>query len=163
MEGIVTPAALLIGFLVLQRLAELVWSRRNTRRLLARGAREEGRAHYPLLVAVHVAWLAALALLGWNQPVSLPFLALFAVLQVLRLWILASLGERWTTRIIVTGEPLVRHGPYRWLRHPNYLLVAAEIATVPLALGLPWVALAFTLLNGAVLWLRIRAEDRALG
>lgn len=155
-------AALFIGFLIFQRLAELVIARRNTARLLARGAVEHGAAHYPVIVALHVAWLGAIALLGWGHAVRPLWLGLFVLLQGLRVWILATLGERWTTRIIVPAEPLVRRGPFRWLRHPNYTLVVAEIFVAPMVLGLTWVALLFTVLNALVLRIRIRAENRAL-
>lgn len=155
-------AALFIGFLVVQRLAELALARRNTARLMDRGAVEHGAGHYPLIVALHAGWLACIAVLGWGQPVHAGWLALFVLLQGLRLWILATLGPRWTTRIIVTGEPLVRRGPFRWLRHPNYALVVAEIAVAPLVLGLVGVAAAFTVLNAVVLSIRLRAENRAL-
>ncbi|MDB5643244.1 MAG: hypothetical protein JWN07_2561, partial [Hyphomicrobiales bacterium] len=108
-------------------------------------------------------WLATLWWLGAGQTLSTPWLAAYAVLQVLRVWILASLGERWTTRIIVLpGADLVARGPYRWIRHPNYTLVVAEIAVLPLALNLPWVALVFSALNALVLTIRIRAEGQAL-
>lgn len=155
-------AALFIAFLVLQRLAELVIARRNTRRLLARGAAEHGAAHYPLIVALHAAWLVSIAVFGWDQPVQPGWLAAFALLQLFRLWILSTLGSRWTTRIIVLDEPLVRRGPFRVLRHPNYTLVVLEIAVAPMVLGLTWVALAFSVLNAAVLTIRIRAENAAL-
>lgn len=159
----VHPAALaFIAFLVLQRGAELVLARRNTRRLLARGAVEHGAGHYPLIVALHAAWLLAICIGGWSRPVSPGWLALFAVLQLCRLWVLASLGPRWTTRIIVLDEPLVRRGPYRWMAHPNYAVVVAEIAVAPMVLGLWPVAVAFSTLNAAVLAVRIRAEARAL-
>ena len=158
-----TLAAAVLAFVTLQRAAELALAARNTGRLLARGALEAGAGHYPLIVALHAAWLAGLWLLGRDRPVALPWLALFAALQVLRLWVLMTLGERWTTRILVMrGAPLVRHGPYRFLAHPNYAVVAAEIAVLPLALGLPWYALAFSVLNAAVLTVRIRAENAAL-
>ena len=155
-------AALFIAFLLVQRLGELVIARRNTARLLAEGAHEVGAAHYPLIVALHAAWLAAIAILGHDRPVHFGWLAAFVVLQALRLWILASLGPRWTTRIIVTGTPLVARGPYRWLPHPNYTLVVAEIAVAPMVLGLTWVAVVFTVLNALVLTIRIRAENAAL-
>jgi methyltransferase len=156
-------AVLLLAFVTAQRLGELVLARRNTRRLLARGAYEVGAGHYPLIVALHAAWLAGLWWLGWDERVDSLWLAAYALLQVFRGWILASLGERWTTRIIVLpGEPLVRRGPYRFIPHPNYLLVAAEIAVLPLVLGLGWWALLFSVLNALVLWVRIRAEGRAL-
>ena len=158
-----TMAVIVLALVTLERGAELVWARRNTRRLLARGAREEGARHYPLIVALHAAWLAGLWLLAWNRAVSIPWLAVFVVLQAGRLWVLATLGERWTTRIIVLpGESLVRRGPYRWLRHPNYVVVAGEIVALPLAFGLYPYALAFSVLNAAVLYLRIRAEEQAL-
>ena len=156
------PAVLFIGFVALQRLGELILARRNTQALLARGAREVGAGHYPAVVALHAGWLLALAFFGWNQPVSLPWLAVYALLQVARIWIIASLGSRWTTRIIVLDEPLVVRGPYRFVPHPNYMLVVAEIAVTPMVLGLVWVAVIFSLLNALVLWVRISAEHRAL-
>ena len=156
-------AVLLLGFVTLQRLSELVVARRNTGRLLAQGGVEVGRRHYPLIVALHAAWLLGLWALGWDEPVNPLWLAAYALLQGLRGWVLGSLGRRWTTRIIVVpGETLVRRGPYRYLPHPNYLVVAGEIAVLPLTLGLGWYAALFTLLNAAVLTIRIRAENRAL-
>ena len=152
-----------LALVTLERGAELVWARRNTRRLLARGARESGARHYPLIVGLHVSWLAGLWLLAWDRPVSIPWLAVFAALQAGRLWVLATLGERWTTRIIVLpGEALVRRGPYRLIPHPNYAVVAGEILVLPLAFGLVAFGLVFTVLNAAVLWIRIRAEETAL-
>ena len=158
-----TLAVIVLALLTLQRGAELLWARRNTRRLLARGGREEGAAHYPLIVALHAAWLAGLWLMAWNRAVSAPWLAVFVLLQLARLWVLATLGGRWTTRIIVVpGETLVRRGPYRMVRHPNYVVVAGEMLVLPMAFGLVGYALAFSILNGAVLYLRIRAEEQAL-
>ena len=156
------PALLFIGFVIIQRLAELWLARRNTQRLLARGAREVGAEHYPLIVAMHTAWIIALVVFGWTAPVSLPWLAAYVVLQGFRVWILSSLGERWTTRIIILDEPLVQRGPYRFISHPNYVLVVAEIIVVPMVLGLVWVAAIFTILNAAVLALRISREGAAL-
>jgi methyltransferase len=148
----------------LQRLAELVYARRNTRRLLAAGGREVGAAHYPLLVALHAAWLLAIFFfVPPDAPVSWPLLALYGLLQVARLWVLASLGARWTTRVVVLPDrPLIARGPYRWLRHPNYAIVAAEIAVLPAAFGAWALALAFSLLNAGVLAWRLRVEERAL-
>ena len=157
-----TAAALFLAFLVIQRLSELVIARRNTAELLANGAREVAPGHYPLIVALHTCWIAALVIFGYDEAVRPFWLALFAVLQAFRVWILVSLGRRWTTRIIVTDTPLVARGPYRWVSHPNYLLVVCEIAVAPLVLGLWWVALVFTLPNAAVLSIRIRAENAAL-
>ena len=156
-------ASIILLLVTLQRLGELVLSRYNTSRLLARGAVEVGASHYPLIVLVHTAWLIALWIWGRDQDVMFPALAGFIVLQGLRCWILATLGPRWTTRIIVLpGEPLVASGPYKYLSHPNYAVVAGEIALLPLVVGLPWLALIFTVLNAAVLFVRIRAENRAL-
>lgn len=159
-----TLSIAVLAFVTLQRLGELVLARRNTARLLASGAVEVGAAHYPMIVAVHAAWILGLWWLAWDRPISLFGLAVFAVLQALRVWVIATLGPRWTTRIIILREaPLVRRGPYRLLSHPNYAVVAAEIAVLPLAFGLPVFALVFTALNAAVLWVRIRAENVALG
>ncbi len=156
-------AFIILALVTLQRLGELVLARRNTANLLARGGIEVGARHYPLLVSVHAAWLIALWIWGRDQDVNLAVLAGFVALQGLRLWILATLGTRWTTRIIVLpGEPLVESGPYKYLSHPNYAVVAGEIALLPLALHLPALALIFTILNAAVLAIRIRAEARAL-
>ena len=156
-------ASVILALVTAQRLGELALSRHNTRRLLARGAIEVGASHYPLIVSVHAAWLIALWIWGRGESVNLVALAVFIALQGLRVWIIATLGVRWTTRIIVLpGEPLVASGPYRYLSHPNYAVVAAEIATLPLALHLPMLALIFTALNAAVLAIRLRAETRAL-
>jgi methyltransferase len=155
---------LLVLLVALQRLGELLLARRNTRRLLARGGREEGRAHYPLFILLHGGWLLAVFLLA--SPLRQPdwaFLFLFLLLQVGRLWVVWSLGEFWTTRIItLPGEPLVRRGPYRFLKHPNYLIVVGEIAALPLAFGLWETALAFSLANLLLLAHRIRVEEAAL-
>jgi methyltransferase len=147
-----------------QRLAELAYARRNGRRLLAAGGIEYGRGHYPLMVLLHAAWLIALFLLvPPDAAVSWPLIGVYLLLQGARLWVLASLGRFWTTRVItVPGAPLVRRGPYRWVRHPNYLVVAAEIAVLPLAFGAWQLALAFSLANAALLAVRIRTEENAL-
>jgi methyltransferase len=157
-------AGLLIVILVaLQRAAELALAERNTRALLARGAREAGRGHYPAIVALHLAWLAGLAWLAPGRPIRWAWIGVFLVLQAARIWVIASLGRRWTTRIIVLpGAPLVRRGPYRLLRHPNYLVVVAELAALPLAFGLRLYAAAFLALAAVILAVRIRAEEKAL-
>lgn len=158
-----TWAVLLLALVTAERLAELWLARRNTAALLARGGVEHAAAHYRLIVLLHAAWLAGLWLVAWDAPVAPGWLAVFLVLQGLRIWVLATLGRRWTTRIIVVpGETLVARGPYRLLAHPNYAVVVGEIAVLPLCLGLPWYALAFSLANAAVLAIRIRAENRAL-
>lgn len=161
---IVEPVALVIGLVTLQRIGELVYARRNTARLLAAGAQEAGRRHYPLFIVLHGTWLVALLLAvpQDTRPDAL-LLGLFYLFQLARLWIIVSLGRFWTTRVIVpTGAPLVRKGPYRWLRHPNYAVVIGEIAVLPLAFGAWEVAAAFSVLNLALLVHRIRIEDRAL-
>lgn len=156
-------AVAILAFVTLERLIELAISRTNTAKLLAQGAREHGASHYPLIVAVHAAWLIALWLLATGRQVDPFWLAMFALLLIARFWIVATLGPRWTTRIIVLPDaPLVGSGPYRFFSHPNYWVVIGEIAVLPLVFGLPWVALVFTLLNGAVLWVRIREENAAL-
>jgi methyltransferase len=159
----VTSAEFILGVVTLQRIAELVISSHNTSRLKARGAVELAPRHYPLIVAVHAAWLASLWIFGRDRPPDLIALLFYLVLQGLRFWVMWTLGARWTTRIIVLpGLPLVSSGPYRFLSHPNYAVVIGEIAVLPLVLGLPWFAAAVTLLNAAVLAIRIKAENRAL-
>lgn len=146
------------------RLLELAYAARNAQALRARGAREVGARHYPVLVALHATWLAAIfAMVPPDTPPSLPLAGVFAALLAARAWTVASLGRYWTTRVItLPGEPLVRRGPYRFLRHPNYLMVAGEIAVLPLMFGAWRLALAFSVVNAAVLWHRIRVEDQAL-
>jgi methyltransferase len=159
----VTFAELILGAITLQRVGELVISRANTRKLLARGAVEVAPRHYPLIITVHTAWLLSLWVFGRDQPVSVVALAGYLFLQCLRFWVIWTLGSRWTTRIIVLpGQPLVSAGPYRFLSHPNYAVVAGEIAVLPLVLGLPLLAVVFTILNATALAIRIWAENRAL-
>jgi methyltransferase len=159
-------AGLILGLVTLQRFGELVLAKRNTDRLLAQGAREVAAGHYPLVVALHATWLVGLWYLAVYRPgvgVSWGWLALFVVLQGLRVWVIATLGSRWTTRIIVLpGAPLVTNGPYRFVAHPNYCIVAGEILVLPLVFGLLWYGIVFSVLNAGVLWIRIRAEEAAL-
>ncbi len=158
-----TAAEIILALVTAQRGGELWLSRSHTQALMARGAVEIAATHYPLMVVVHTAWLISLWVFGHNQPVDGIALVGFLALQALRVWVMATLGARWTTRIIVLpNAPLVASGPYRYLRHPNYAVVAGEIAVLPLMLGLSWVAAIFTVLNAAVLFIRIRAENRAL-
>lgn len=153
----------LVAFLIAQRLAELALATRNTLRLRAAGGVEFGAAHYPLIVALHAFWLMGLWAFGHSRDVGPVWLTLFIILQAGRVWVIASLGARWTTRVIVVpGFVPVARGPYRFMHHPNYLVVALEIALVPLALGLPLFALAFSLGNAALLAWRIRVENQAL-
>lgn len=153
---------LFLAFIVVQRLGELVIAKRNTAALLARGAHEVGAAHYPVMVALHSAWVLCLLIFGYSQDIHLGWLALYAVLQVFRVWILGTLGRRWTTRIIVIDEPLVAKGPFRFIPHPNYTLVVFEVFVAPMILGVVWVAFLFSALNAAMLYHRIRVEDGAL-
>ena len=158
-----TPAALLLGAVTAERIAELFLARRNTAALLAKGAVEVGAEHYPAIVLMHALWLASLWIFGAARMIDPIWLAVFLSLQVLRVWILKTLGPRWTTRIIILpGAPLVTNGPYRFLSHPNYLVVVGEIAVLPLCLGLAWVALLFSGANAILLSIRIRAETIAL-
>ena len=154
----------IVLLVALQRVAELFVARRNMARLLAAGAREHGSGHYPLLVLLHAGWLIALfVLVPEDAPIDLPLLAAFLVLQAGRIWVVATLGRFWTTRIVsLDGAPLVRRGPYRWLRHPNYLVVVLEIAVLPLAFGAWEIALAFSALNLPLIAWRIHVESRAL-
>lgn len=155
---------LAVGLVAALRLAELALARRNTRRLLARGWMEAGGGHYPLLVALHGAWLGALLLLvPADAPPSWPLIGLYGLLQAARAWVIWSLGPLWTTRVVTRADaPLVRRGPYRWLDHPNYAIVAAEIPLLPLAFGAWELALGFGAANLALLAVRVRAENRAL-
>lgn len=154
----------LLAFIVLERLAELVWAARNTRRLRVDGAIEIGAAHYPLFVLLHGGWLACLLLLvPVGSALDPVFLTVFVLLQIARFWVIATLGRYWTTRILsIPGAPMVRRGPYRLLRHPNYFVVALEIPVVPLIAGAWQIAVVFGIFNLALLGWRIRVEDRAL-
>jgi methyltransferase len=160
----VTLNIAILAFVTLERLFELWLAGRNTRRLLGRGAREHGANHYPFIVALHALWLASLWWFARSSPIDSFWLAIFVLLEVGRVWVLATLGRRWTTRIIVDPkEELVESGPYRFVNHPNYWVVIGEIGVLPLVFGLWQIALIFTLLNAAVLTVRIREENRALG
>lgn len=158
-----TLGIIILLAVTLERLGELWLANRNTKRLVAAGAQEFARGHYPLIVALHASWLAALWWLAPGRLVSVPLLLLFALVECARIWVLRTLGRRWSTRIIVVpGETLIRRGPYRFLNHPNYAVVVAEIAMLPLVFGLWEVAVIFTLLNAVMLTIRISAENRAL-
>lgn len=159
-----TPFLAVLALVVAQRLAELAVAARNTRRLRSRGAVEVGARHYPLFVLLHGGWIAAMAAtIPPATPAQPVPLAAFGLLMLARLWVMASLGPHWTTRVItLPGAPLVRRGPYRWLRHPNYLVVAGEIALLPIAFGAWQVALIFSALNALLLAHRIGVEEAAL-
>lgn len=154
----------ILSLVALQRLIELVRARSNTARLRRRGAVEIDAAAYPFYVLLHAGWLASLAVFvpAATRP-NWPLLGVFALLQLGRIWVIVSLGGYWTTRIItLPGAPLVRTGPYRFLRHPNYLLVVAEIAVLPLAFGAVAIAATFSALNLMLIARRVRVEERVL-
>ena len=159
---------LAVGLVGLQRLLELALSRRNERLLRARGAVEKGRGHYPLIVALHVLWLLSTLIEGILRGPGIPAfwpipLAPFLLVQPLRYWAIFSLGQHWNTRILVVpGARLVRRGPYRYIKHPNYVVVGVEILTFPLIFGAWITALVFSILNAALLYVRIKEENRAL-
>lgn len=160
--------ALLISLLALQRVAELIYSHRNAQRLRAQGAIEAGRAHYPVIVGLHAAFYVCLILervylvSGW--PPQWPvWLGLFVLAQLLRAWVLRTLGPRWTTRILVVpGSVRIRTGPYRYLRHPNYVAIVLEFLSIPMLAGAWRTALVFSILNLLVLRVRIREEEKAM-
>lgn len=165
MSGADMPWVLIVvGLVAAQRLAELALARRNTAALLARGGREAGAGHYPLFILLHASWLAAIvATTPWRRVPDWPLLAVFGLLQALRVWVVASLGPYWTTRVItLDAAPLVRRGPFRFLRHPNYWVVCGEIAILPLAFGDWPVALVWSGLDALLLSHRIRIETEAL-
>jgi methyltransferase len=157
-------ALIIFTYVIMQRLAELVYANANTRRLLAEGGREHGAKHYPLFILLHSGWLAAIALFA--APTSAPdmlLLGIFLASQAFRFWTLAIIGRWWTTRIISAPHfPRVRRGPYRFIKHPNYALVVLEIAVLPLLLGAPAMAIIFSILNAVLLWWRIRIENDVL-
>jgi methyltransferase len=146
-----------------QRLGELAYARFNETRLKDVGGIEHGTSHYPWIVALHATWLAGLWFAASGTRPGYGWLAVFLLLQALRVWVLSTLGSRWTTRVIVLPDkPPIRSGPYRFLSHPNYAVVAAEIFVLPMAFGLLAYALIFSIANAAMLAVRIRAETAAL-
>jgi methyltransferase len=161
---------ILIAAVAAARLGELAWSARNARRLRAKGGAEAGAGHYPMMVAIHAAFLAAaplevyLAARPFLPALGVTMLALFAAAMALRYWVIVTLGERWCTRVIVPpAASLVIGGPYRFARHPNYLAVAVEVPALALV-HTAWItALMFGALNLLLLRARIRVEDAALG
>ncbi len=159
-----SPLAWIVGLVILQRLGELALARRNTGRLLARGGREVGRRHYPLFVLLHASWIVALlATTPPDREPIWPLLAVYGLLQLARLWVIATLGPYWTTRVItLEGAPIIRGGPFRLLRHPNYWVVAAEILVLPAAFANWPVAIVWSILNAFLLRHRIAIETAAL-
>ena len=159
----VTTAIIILALVTLQRLSELIIAKRNTAQLQAKGAVEHGASHYPVMVLLHASWLLGLWWFGWNSTIIWPLMLAYIALQGFRIWILATLGSRWTTRILtLPNETLVARGPYRFMRHPNYALVLLEVPLLPLALGLNAIAIIYCILNIAMLAWRIRIENAAL-
>ncbi len=158
-----------VSLVALQRLLELTYSRRNERRLRARGAVEWGAGHYPVMVGIHTLWLVSTLVEGLLRGPEIPAwwpvpLAAFLLVQPLRYWAILSLGDNWNVRVLVVpGGKLIRSGPYRYFPHPNYVVVAVEVLTLPLIFGAWTTAIVFSLLNAAFLYTRIRTENRALG
>lgn len=157
-------APLVLGLVAAQRLAELWLANRNMRNLLAQGAVEIGARHYPLFIVLHASWVAAIAIVTpWTAPPDPWLLGLFLLLQLARVWVIATLGWFWTTRIItLPGAPLVSRGPYRFVRHPNYWIASLEIAVLPLAFGHVWIAVVWSVLNALLIAWRVQVEERAL-
>jgi len=158
-------AAQIVALLILlQRGLEELYSARNTSRLIAEGAREAGCDYYPVVAITHLAWIAAIFLLiPSTAPVNWPLAALYLLLQVVRYWIIATLGRYWTHRIItLNNAPVVRDGPYRYLRHPNYVVTIAETFLLPLVFGDAAIAVIFGCVWSAVVYYKILLEDAAL-
>lgn len=166
--GVLVWLLVAVALVAAQRLLELRVSRRNERRVRSRGAVEYGAAHYPAMVALHALWLLSTVLEGALRGPEFPALwyvalAAFLLVQPLRYWAILSLGESWNVRVLVVpGGRRLRRGPYRYLAHPNYLVVIVEVAALPMVFGAWITALVFTALNAAFLYVRIRTEERAL-
>jgi methyltransferase len=161
---------LLILAVGVERLVELVLSKRNARLAFANGGKEFGRKHYPVMVIIHTALLVGCVVEVWalHRPfipwLGWPMLVVAVLAQVLRWWCISTLGSKWNTLVIVVpGAPLVRRGPYRWLHHPNYVAVVAEGVALPLVHTAWLTALCFTVANAWLLTVRIRVENEALG
>jgi len=159
-----------LALLALERIGELVLSRRNAAWAIAQGGREEGRAHYRVMTAFHTAFLLSCALEPWllSRPFPRPWgwvaLGVAVSAQALRYWAIATLGHRWNTRVIVLPDAApVTGGPYRFIKHPNYVAVGVELAAVPLIHGAWLTSLVFSLGNLALLRVRIKVEEAALG
>jgi methyltransferase len=161
---------ILLTLLILERIFELDRARRNARRAFEHGAIEVGQAHYRVMVAFHTLFIASCVVEGTLFPHAFPpmvaWIALGAevVAQALRYWAVTTLGDRWNTRIIVSPDRApVTGGPYRFMRHPNYLAVVIEIAAVPMIGGAIFTAIVFSIGNALILAVRIPAEERAMG
>ena len=154
----------LILFIISQRLCELIYSNINTKRLLKEGAKEFGRKHYPLFIVLHSTWIISVFIFApQNKEFNIYFLIIFFIMQIARLWVLISLGKFWTTRIISqVDQPLIKKGPYKYFKHPNYLIVCIEIAVLPLVYNLFNIAIIFTIANLILIFWRVNVENQAL-
>lgn len=157
---------LFISFVILLRIGELVLSKKNEKWLLQNGAVEYGKQHYPFIVALHVSFLISLILEYFTQQTasySLFFLLFYFLLLAFKTWVILSLGKFWNTKIYhIPNVPLIKKGPYKYFKHPNYIVVIAEIAVIPLAFHLYYTAIIFTLLNTIMLFVRIKEENKTL-
>jgi methyltransferase len=157
---------LFISFVILLRIGELVLSKSNEKWLLRNGAVEYGQKHYPFIVALHALFIISVVCEYYSQTnptYSLSFIIFYVVLIVFKTWVILSLGKFWNTRIYhIQNFPLIKKGPYNYLKHPNYLIVVAEIAVIPLIFHLYYTAITFTLLNSVMLFIRIKEENKAL-
>ncbi len=158
--------AVFVSFLILLRLGELLLARRNERWLLQHGAVEYGKEHYRYIVILHVLFFVSLIaeyVFTSTGYYSIPLLVLYFLLLAFKAWVIFSLGKFWNTKIFhISGYPLVKKGPYRFLKHPNYIVVIAEIALIPLIFHLYITAIVFSVLNAVMLYVRIREENKAL-
>ena len=154
---------IVIAFVLLRTL-ELFHSKRNTKTLLANGGKEYGRRQYPLFILLHVGWLVAIYVtIPSTTFIFIPGIFILGILLLLRIWVITTLGPFWTTRVISASKfPLIIKGPYKWIKHPNYCIVALEIILLPAIFGAWEIAIIFGLLNGILLYYRIRIEDDAL-
>ena len=157
---------LFISFVILLRLGELILSKKNEKWLLQNGAVEYGKKHYPFIVALHTLFFVSLIIEYSKQQIpsfSLPILVFYFIVLALKVWVISSLGRFWNTKIFrVQSIPSIKKGAYKYVKHPNYLIVIFEIALIPLAFHLYYTAIIFSLLNAIILTIRISAENQAL-
>jgi methyltransferase len=157
---------LFISFIILLRIAELLLSKRNEKWLLQNNAVEYGKNHYPFIVALHVLFLLSLIVeycIHGTASYSLFFIGLYFILLLFKVWVITTLGKFWNTKIYhIANVPLIKKGPYKYFRHPNYIIVIAEIIVIPLAFHLYYTALIFTMLNICMLFVRIKEEEKAM-
>jgi methyltransferase len=154
-----------IVFVVCIRIGELIISRRNEKWLLENGAVEYGHGHYPFIVALHTLFIVSMLIEYYLKPVNLNWVYLLAFIALIlsKIWIITSLGVFWNTKIYrIAGYSLIKKGPYKYVKHPNYIIVVLEIFVIPMTFGLYYTAIIFTLLNFIMLSIRIKVENKAL-